>query len=329
MNSSWLSGNGIHALTQDCGGFAQPIRQCDRAACPSSGGRPPILANPLALATSAASSRPLGRISARRSVDGGSSGVCTVPTRTCAPTASAANSTGTAAPPFPAKLTSPSCSAAIRATVATRSLCDGPSSSTISTKSTGSRSIRSAAGCAGSVVITRPVCPRNPAMAATTSGWSMARWIRLAPTCSASMAARSRWPSGQAAGAMVIRVPGVGARSGIDQQCPKEGRIDIAAGYDGDGPAARQLAAVMPVTGRRDRAARFGHQPRLQQQPSGGVGNLVLGDGDDVVHLGADVLPGQLTDTEGPQPVGHGPGGQGGRPGNSPAGGKRLGGVAG
>src|SRR6478752_7833437 len=278
MNSSLLSGK-LLVNPRTAVNSAQPIRQCDRAACPSSGGRPPILASPLALATKAASSRPLGRGSPRRSVDGGSIGVCAVPTLTCAPTANAAKRTGTAAAPFPAKLTSPVCSPAIRATVATSSLCDGPSSSTISTNAVGNRSTRSAAGCSGSVVMTRPVCPRSPAMVATMSGWSTARWIRLAPTCSASIAARSRWPNGQAAGARVIKVPIVGSpggRSGIDQQGAKYRGIDVSAGDDSDRAAAGEQFRVVQVGGSGHRATGFRDQSGFEQQTPGGVRDLIL-----------------------------------------------------
>ena len=79
-----------------------------RAARPSAAGAPAIRASPLARATSAASSRPRGRGSPRRSVAAAPAGVWAVPTSRWAPTAMAANSTGTAAAPRPPRLTSAS-----------------------------------------------------------------------------------------------------------------------------------------------------------------------------------------------------------------------------
>ena len=77
-------------------GQDQPTRQRDRAARPSAAGRPAIRASPLALATSAASSRPSGRGSPRRSVWRRVHGVWDGADPQVRPTASAANSTGTA-----------------------------------------------------------------------------------------------------------------------------------------------------------------------------------------------------------------------------------------
>ena len=203
-------------------------------------------------------------------------------------------------------------------------------------RSVGNRSTRSAPGWPGSAVIDQFGLPPQPgARSATKSGWSGARWMRLAPTCSASMATRSRCPSSPAAGARVISVPAArfarrGAQASASSRA-QHGRVDVAAG-DASAtvrPPRQPVAVVQDTPAARDGTARLGHQPACKQQTPGGVGDLVLGDGDDVVHLGADVRPRQLADAERAQPVGHGPGGLRRGPRDPAAGAERLGGVAG
>ena len=114
------------------------------------------------------------------------------------------------------------------------------------------------------------------------SGWSMARWMRLAPTCSASMAARSRWPSSLGGGGQGDQRPaGHGRRlrrmvshrpvardelGAAVQQRAQHRRVDVAAGdarrrssrpAAGRDGAGRPAAATAPLGSATSRACRI------------------------------------------------------------------------
>src|SRR5690606_25365420 len=89
---------------------------------------------------------------------------------------------------------------------------------------------------------------------------------------------------------------------------------------------ARELARQ--VGGGGDGAARLGDQAPGEGEVADGGADLVLGDGDDVVHVRLKVGEGQLGEL-GAQPVGDGAEGTGGIPDDEAAGGEALGGVGG